>query len=98
MEAQKETRSMAGWKTAIAVAVNLMALGAIYATMRDDIRHSQEQISTLQAQKADEIGFVVKEHERRLNAHDADFLRVGAKLDEIIRMIGEQNRRASTEP
>jgi CHASE1-domain containing sensor protein len=73
------------------VAINLLSLGMIYATLRDDVRNNQIQIKELRDQKADETRWNVAQHEKRLDSHDAAFLSFGLKIEDVGTSLHKMN-------
>jgi hypothetical protein len=66
---------------ALIVATNLLALGILYKGLADDVRTNSVHIEELQKQKADETGWMVKQHEKKLIDHDEAIHGISTKMD-----------------
>jgi len=54
----------------VTLALNLIAIGAIYAKMDSRLEVSSEKIKQLEDMRADETRWLVAQHDKRLDAHE----------------------------
>jgi hypothetical protein len=79
--------------TVLSIAINLVVIGAIYATMRGDISHNTSDVAEMKVTKADKT--IVAEHEKRLDAQDRTLQRMDSKLDTALELLGRIDERTS---
>jgi hypothetical protein len=81
--------------TIAALAVNLVTIGGFCATVRGDLARADQRIKAIEELKTEETKWRVAQAEKRLDAHDASFLRISEKLDKISGTLERIDQRTS---